>query len=60
MMQPSFFFECSGDHRDLHRVARRQRQMCISDGLRALRDNTGRDKGHLVEISHRRKLTATS
>jgi hypothetical protein len=28
--------------------------------LRALRDNTGRDKGHLVEISHRRKLTATS
>ena len=26
-----FFFECYGDHRDLHRVGRRQRQMCIRD-----------------------------
>jgi hypothetical protein len=28
--------------------------------LRALRDSPGRDKGRLVEISHRHKLTATS
>ena len=26
-----FFFEWYGDHRDLHRVDRRQRQMCIRD-----------------------------
>ena len=26
-----FFFEGYGDHRDLHRVDRRQRQMCIRD-----------------------------
>ena len=26
-----FFFYGSGDHRDLHRVVRRQRQMCIRD-----------------------------
>ena len=29
-----FFFEGYGDHRDLHRVDRRQRQMCIRDSLR--------------------------
>ena len=28
-----FFFEWSGDHRDLHRVDRRQRQMCIRDRM---------------------------
>ncbi len=26
-----FFFQWYGDHRDLHRVDRRQRQMCIRD-----------------------------
>ena len=26
-----FWFYCCGDHRDLHRVDRRQRQMCIRD-----------------------------
>ena len=26
-----FFFYCDGAHRDLHRVDRRQRQMCIRD-----------------------------
>ena len=26
-----FFFYCYGDHRDLHRVDLRQRQMCIRD-----------------------------
>ena len=28
-----FFFQGYGDHRDLHRVDRRQRQMCIRDRL---------------------------
>ena len=26
-----FFVYCNGNHRDLHRVVRRQRQMCIRD-----------------------------
>ena len=30
-----FCFEWYGDHRDLHRVDRRQRQMCIRDSLNA-------------------------
>ena len=30
-----FFFECDGDHRDIHVVDRRQRQMCIGDRGRA-------------------------
>eukprot|EP00828_Plagiopyla_frontata_P006925 TRINITY_DN1314_c0_g1_i1.p1 TRINITY_DN1314_c0_g1~~TRINITY_DN1314_c0_g1_i1.p1 ORF type:complete len:463 (+),score=24.23 TRINITY_DN1314_c0_g1_i1:27-1415(+) len=29
-----FFFQCYGDHRDLHYPLRRQRQMCIRDRLR--------------------------
>ena len=29
-----FFFKGYGDHRDLHRVDRRQRQMCIRDRSR--------------------------
>ena len=31
-----FFFYCYGDHRDLHRVDRRQRQMCIRDRFEAV------------------------
>ena len=31
-----FFFECNGDHRDLHRLDRRQRQMCIRDSYKAV------------------------
>ena len=30
-----FFFLCIGAHRDLHRVDRRQRQMCIRDSCNA-------------------------
>ena len=35
-----FFFEGCGDHRDLHRVDRRQRQMCI------------RDRDHKDQVEH--------
>ena len=33
-----FFFYCYGDHRDLHRVDRRQRQMCIRDRMSVVID----------------------
>ena len=44
-----FFFEGYGDHRDLHRVDRRQRQMCIRD--RECSDYDSNDFATLGEIT---------
>ncbi len=48
-VRPIFFFIGYGDHRDLHLLSRRQRQMCIRDSLRAAVDRLQ----HLfIEILH--------
>ena len=51
-----FFFYGSGDHRDLHRVDRRQRQMCIRDRIHDEGSSCGRGAHAIgaVEFGQRR------
>ena len=47
-----FFFEWCGDHRGLHRVGRRQRQMCIRDS-NMLVEGVDQENGVLIGRTYR-------